>query len=135
MAYIPIYCQPGSNTIEIVRQITRQRETIEVKLKVEGREDHKMSTLVLNVAMDQSIRVETGLNSLQTAALLDAALVGLVVFVFLRSLRNTMIVVIAIPLAVLAAIFGMFFTGDTINAMTLGGLNIRSHPRANCHHV
>ena len=122
MAYIPIYRQPGSNTIEIVRQITRQLETIEGKLKVERREDPKMSTLVLNVAMDQSIGVETGLNSLQTAALLGAALAGLVVLVFLRSLRNTMIVVIAIPLAILAAIFGMFFTGDTINAMTLGGL-------------
>ena len=74
MAYIPIYRQPGSNTIEIVRQITRQLETIEGKLKVERREDPKMSTLVLNVAMDQSIGVETGLNSLQTAALLGAAL-------------------------------------------------------------
>ena len=122
MAYIPIYRQPGSNTIEIVRQITRQLATIEGKLKVERREDPKMSTLVLNVAMDQSIGVETGLRSLQTAALLGAALAGLVVLVFLRSLRNTMIVVIAIPLAILAAIFGMFFTGDTINAMTLGGL-------------
>ena len=122
MAYIPIYRQPGSNTIEIVRQISSQLKTIERKLKVERREDPKMSTLVLDVSMDQSIGVETGLKSLQTAALLGAALAGLVVLVFLRSLRNTMIVVIAIPLAILAAIFGMFFTGDTINAMTLGGL-------------
>ena len=122
MAYIPIYRQPGSNTIEIVRQIKRQLSTIEDKLKVERSEDPKMPTLVLSVAMDQSIGVETGLQSLQIAALLGAGLAGLVVLVFLRSLRNTMIVVIAIPLAILAAMFGMFFSGDTINAMTLGGL-------------
>ena len=49
-------------------------------------------------------------------------LAGGVVFLFLRSLRLTFIIILAIPLAVLAAIVGLYFSGDTINAMTLGGL-------------
>ena len=81
-----------------------------------------MKDLVLSVAMDQSIGVRESISSLQLAALLGAVLAGGVVLIFLRSLRLTFIIVLAIPLAVLAAIFGLYFSGDTINAMTLGGL-------------
>ena len=121
-AYIPIYRQPGSNTIDIVRQIRQRLKTIERRLKVERSADPKIETLTLAVAMDQSTGVEEGNRSLQIAAGLGAFLVGLVVFCFLRSIRYTFVVVLAIPLAILAAVFVMFFTGDTINAMTLGGL-------------
>lgn len=44
------------------------------------------------------------------------------ILLFLGSVRSTAIVLIALPLAVLAAFIGLFFTGDSINAMTLGGL-------------
>ncbi len=121
-AYIPIYRQPGANTISIVKQIKTQLRTIETRLKVERAEDPKMETLVLSVAMDQSVGVERANRSLQIAAGLGALLAGMVVLVFLRSLRFTLIVVLAIPLAVVTSIFGLYFTGDTINAMTLGGL-------------
>ena len=72
--------------------------------------------------MDQSIGVEEGNQSLQLAAGLGALLAGLVVLVFLRSIRFTLVIVLAIPLAILTAIFGLYFTGDSINSMTLGGL-------------
>ena len=121
-AYIPIYRQPGANTIAIVRQIKRQLRNIEKRLKVERSEDPKMESLVLSVAMDQSIGVEQANRSLQVAAGLGAFLAGLVVLLFLRSIRFTVVIVLAIPLAILTAIFGMFFTNDSINAMTLGGL-------------
>jgi heme O synthase-like polyprenyltransferase len=63
-----------------------------------------------------------GIGVLLLTAVAGAALAGLVVFVFLRNLRSTVIVILAIPLAILAALIGLFFSGDTINAMTLGGL-------------
>ena len=121
-AYIPIYRQPGANTISIVRQIKRQLRDIETRLKVERAEDPKMDSLVLSVAMDQSIGVEQANRSLQLAAGLGALLAGFVVLVFLRSVRFTVVIILAIPLAILTAIFGMFFTNDSLNAMTLGGL-------------
>ncbi len=120
--YIPIYRQPGANTIEIVDRINRQLETILVRLKNERAEDPKMKSLVLSVAMDQSVGVRNSIRSLQVAGGLGALLAGLVVLVFLRSLRLTFIVLIAIPIAIIAAFLVMFFTGDSINAMTLGGL-------------
>ena len=121
-AYIPIYRQPGANTIAIVRQIKRQLRDIETRLKVEQSNDPKMDSLVLTVAMDQSIGVEQANHSLQLAAGLGAMLAGVVVLIFLRSIRFTVVIVLAIPLAILTAIFGMFFTNDSFNAMTLGGL-------------
>jgi multidrug efflux pump subunit AcrB len=120
--YIPIYRQPGANTIEIVDRIRQQLATILQRLKTERAEDPKMESLVLEVAMDQSVGVRESISGLQLAALLGAGLAGLVVLLFLGSLRLTFIIVLAIPLAVLAAIFGLYFSGDSINAMTLGGL-------------
>ncbi len=121
-AYIPIYRQPGANTIEIVQQIKKLLPTILVKLQEERKEDPKMATLVLTVAMDQSQGVQKSISSLQIAALVGAALAGVVVLLFLRSIGLTFVVVLAIPLAILTSVFGLYFTGDTINSMTLGGL-------------
>ena len=44
------------------------------------------------------------------------------VLLFLRSFRPTLVVLMALPLACLGAFIGLYFTKQTINAMTLGGL-------------
>ena len=126
-AYIPIYRQPGANTISIVKQIKKQLSSIENRLKVERSDDPKIKTLVLSVAMDQSVIVEEGNNALIMAAVLGAVLAGLVVLVFLKNLRYTFVIVVSIPIAILFSIFMMFMIGKlggdaSINAMTLGGL-------------
>jgi len=120
--YIPIYRQPGANTIEIVDAIKSRLSQILSRLKDMNAGDAKMQSLVLSVVMDQSAGVRTSIGGLQMAAGLGALLAGLVVLLFLRSLRLTLIIVLAIPLSILIAIIGLFYTGDTINAMTLGGL-------------
>ena len=84
--YIPIYRQPGENTLRIIREIKEQLSTILTRLQTEV-EDPRMGSLVLSVAMDQSGDVENRINSLLLAGLLGAALAGLVVLLFLRSFR------------------------------------------------
>lgn len=121
-AYIPIYRQPGANSIEIVNTIRKNLGNILDRLKNERAGDAGIDELVLSVAMDQSGPVQQSITGLQIAGGLGGLLAGLVVLVFLRSLTSTLIVVVVIPLAVLAAIVGMYFTGNTVNAMTLGGL-------------
>lgn len=121
-AYIPIYRQPGANTLEIVKQINEQLESILLKLKTERSEDPRMDTLVLTVAMDQSTGVRKSINDLLWAGGLGMILAALVVFVFLRNLRTTIVVLLCIPLAIMTSILAMYFTGSTFNAMTLGGL-------------
>src|SRR5438552_13933482 len=46
------------------------------------------------------------------------------VFIFLRSYRPTLIVLVALPLACLGAFIGLYFTNETLNAMTLGGIAV-----------
>ncbi|MCH8853784.1 MAG: efflux RND transporter permease subunit, partial [Planctomycetes bacterium] len=118
-AYIPIYRQPGANTIEIVAGIKSELDTILERLK---EMDPKAKDLALEVVMDQSEYVRKSIAGLQIAAILGAVLAGGVVFVGLRNWRSTLVIVLAIPLAILAALIGLFYTGDTINSMTLGGL-------------
>ncbi|CAN5858128.1 efflux RND transporter permease subunit [soil metagenome] len=120
--YIPIYRQPGANTIEIVDAIKDQLSRILNRLKEMNADNPKMQTLVLSVVMDQSIGVRKSITGLQVAAGLGALLAGLVVLLFLRNFRSALVIFLAIPLSILAALVGLFYSGDTINAMTLGGL-------------
>ncbi len=120
--YIPIYRQPGANSIEIVDNIRSQLKNILTRLQNERSEDPKMPSLVLGVAMDQSIGVSESITGLQIAAGLGALLAGLVVLLFLRSFRSTLVILLAIPLAILVALVALFFGHQTINSMTLGGL-------------
>lgn len=122
LVYVPVYRQPGSNTIEIVDRIHAKLDEILNRLKEERSDDPKMQNLTLNVAMDQSVKVRESVGALQLAALLGAVFAGLVVYLFLRSWRSTLVIVIAIPVSILTALIGLYFAGHTINAMTLGGL-------------
>ncbi len=121
-AYIPIYRQPGANSIEIVKTIRKNLKNILDRLKNERAGDTGIDELVLSVAMDQSGPVQQSIAGLQFAAGLGGVLAGVVVLVFLRNIISTFVVVLVIPLAVLAAVVGMYFTGNTVNSMTLGGL-------------
>jgi multidrug efflux pump subunit AcrB len=119
MAYIPIYRQPGANTLEIVSSIKEKLQRIGLQLREEKPE---AKDLVLGVVMDQSLTVQKSVKWLQVSAALGAILAGLVVLVGLWSFRLTFIVVLAIPLSILVTLIGLFYTGDTLNSMTLGGL-------------
>lgn len=71
---------------------------------------------------DQSPYVTGAIGSLAIEGILGAVLTGLMVLLFLRDWRSALVVVLNIPLAILAAIVGLWLTGQTINLMTLGGL-------------
>jgi multidrug efflux pump subunit AcrB len=117
--YIPIYRQPAANTIEIVDAIRTQLAQIRERLR---EMDKRSEDLALEVVLDQSIYVRDSIRGLQLAAALGAILAGLVVFVFLRDWRTTLLVVAAIPLAIVAAVLGLMAAGQTINTLTLGGI-------------
>ncbi len=117
--YIPVYRQPGANTIAIVDQIKSQLDQIIARLR---NLDPKNKDLALSVVMDQSAVVRGSIGGLQFEAALGAILAGAMVLLFLRSIRATVIAVIALPVSFLAAIIGLYATGDTLNSMTLGGL-------------
>ena len=78
--------------------------------------------------MDQSVYVRHSIESLVEEGVLGAVLCSLVILVFLGEWRMTMIAVMTIPLSVLAAVIGLYYTGNTINVMTLAGLSLAIGP-------
>ena len=71
---------------------------------------------------DQSPRVKQAVEGVGREGLLGAALTGLMVLVFLRDWRSVVVVVLNIPFALLASVFALWLSGQTVNLMTLGGL-------------
>jgi multidrug efflux pump subunit AcrB len=71
---------------------------------------------------DQSQYVRAALGSVLREGLIGAGLTGLVVFLFLRDWRSSLIAIITIPFALLGAVVALRLVGQTINIMTLGGL-------------
>ena len=70
---------------------------------------------------DQSPYVTRAVKSLFNEGALGALLTGLMVLIFLRDVRSALVVVVNIPLAIMAAVVGLWIGGHTINLMTLGG--------------
>ena len=82
----------------------------------------------LKVVMDQSVYVRKSIESLVEEGVLGAVLCSLVILLFLGEWRMTVIAVLTIPVAVLAAIVCLYAAGHTINVMTLAGLALAIGP-------
>jgi multidrug efflux pump subunit AcrB len=111
--YIPVYRQPGANTIAVMDGV---RDALPQILK------RLPKGINLGVVMDQSFYVRQAIRNLGHEAIIGSILAALVMFVFIAEWRSTLMVACAIPLSILAALIGLYFTGHSINAMTLGGL-------------
>src|ERR1700694_5656387 len=78
--------------------------------------------LSINELFDQSVFVTNSVTAVVREGAIAAGLTALMILVFLGSWRSTLVVMISIPLAVLSSLIVLYFLGDTINTMTLGGL-------------
>jgi multidrug efflux pump subunit AcrB len=85
-------------------------------------EESLPSSLDLHAVGDQSIFVKAAVFGVIREAALAAALVGVMILLFLGSWRSTVIILIEIPLAILFSLTALSWLGETINVMTLGGL-------------
>ena len=80
--------------------------------------------VTLSVGFDQSRYIRAAIRTLGQEAIIGALLTFVVVLVFLRSLWSLFIVGLGIPLSVSAALLMLYFTGQTLNVFTLGGLTL-----------
>ena len=117
--YIPVYRQPGANTLAIVDEVKARSQRILQRIR---ELDPKAHDLSMDVVMDQSVLVRDSIGGITWSALIGGVLVVLIVLLFLRSVRSSLIVLAAIPMAILGSLTALYFTGSTLNAMTLGGL-------------
>ena len=103
---------PGANTVEVVNEIIEALKTLrDVPPNV------KTST-----AFDQSNYIKDSINVLIKEGMLGAVFAIIIIIVFLRNIRSTVIIFIAIPLSILVTFIFFRFGDISLNIMTLGGL-------------
>jgi multidrug efflux pump subunit AcrB len=78
--------------------------------------------LVIKTLFDQSIFVTSSVVAVLREGAIAAGLTAMMILLFLGSWRPTIVVMISIPLAMLTSLVVLYFLGETINTMTLGGL-------------
>ena len=117
--YVPVYRQQGASSLSVVDSVRGALPLMQQRTS-EG--------VKLDVVMDQSVYVRHAISSLVHEGVLGALLAAGMILIFLGDFRSTLIAVLTIPLSVLASIAAMLATGNTVNAMTLGGLALAIGP-------
>ena len=117
--YVPVYRQQGASSLDVTSGVRKHIEFMKSRLP-EGTQ--------LEFVMDQSVYVREAIHSLIHEGLIGAALVSVMILIFLGNWRMTLIASMSIPLAIIGACACMYITGNTINSMTLGGLALAIGP-------
>jgi HAE1 family hydrophobic/amphiphilic exporter-1 len=101
----------NSNTVDIINEVERRLE--------QDIRPNLPPGMSLEISTNDSIFINQLVASLKEHLIEGTLLAALIVFIFLRSIRSTLIVATAIPVSLLAAIAVMYFSGFTFNSMTL----------------
>ncbi|HAK52786.1 MAG TPA: acriflavin resistance protein [Gammaproteobacteria bacterium] len=110
---ISMYKEGDSNTVAVAESIRERLEEINEQLP---------PSFELVTIYDQSTFISAAINEVKTAAILGAILAVLVLFLFLREFRSTLIITATIPASVMATFALMDLEGVTLNVMSLGGI-------------
>ncbi|MGN6212663.1 efflux RND transporter permease subunit, partial [Parafilimonas sp.] len=111
--YIPVVKTADASTWEVVQSL---------KQKIPDMQSLLPDDVRVSYAFDQSVFVMNAVKSLMTEGILGAVLTGLMVLLFLKDWRSSVVVIITIPVAILSSVLLLNLTGQTINIMTLSGL-------------
>jgi multidrug efflux pump subunit AcrB len=110
--YLRVNKQPVANTVEVVDALRRALPNM-VGIPAGAK---------LGVSFDQSVYIRQSIKNLMEQALHGSLLAAFVILVFLRNLTSTLIISVAIPLSIMVTFILLYFTGQTLNVFTLGGL-------------
>jgi CzcA family heavy metal efflux pump len=108
-----IYQQPGGNTVRIDR---------ELKAKLAQYRSHLPSDVKISNWYDQSELILSSASSVRDAILIGVLLAALVLLIFLRSVKITLIAIISVPSVLAATILLLYGLHMSFNIMTLGGM-------------
>lgn len=111
--YIPVVKTADASTWAVVQSL---------KARIPEMQSLLPDDVTLSYEFDQSVFVINAVKSLMTEGVLGAILTGLMVLLFLRDWRSSLVVVITIPVAIISTVLMLSLSGQTINIMTLSGL-------------
>ncbi len=113
MIGIAINPQPGANYIEIVDEIYKKVNQIKKELPKD---------VHLGVALDSTQNIRKSISEVEETILIAFGLVVIIIFLFLRDWRTTLIPIIAIPISLIGTFFIMYISDFSINLLTLLGI-------------
>ena len=112
---ISIQKQPDANTIQVVEGVKKRIEELRKSNLIPA-------DMRLLPTLDESVFIQNAISNVTTSGLIGAGLAAIAVLLFLGSIRQTLIIVLSIPLATLAAIILIGLFGLSLNVFSLGGL-------------
>ena len=107
--------QSGKNSVQTAHAVRKQVETIQPLLPAD---------VVLTESMNTTDIIELSINNIVTSVVQGALLAVLVLLIFLRSIKSTIIIGITIPVSLVITLGVMKFSGFSLNMMTLAGLSL-----------
>ncbi len=115
---VNVYMSQGANTVDTAKSVRSQLDSIKSDLAATG------TTIETTTLLDQSIFIQSSIDSLVREATLGAVFAILVILVFLLSIRSTLVTAISIPTSMLITFILLWWQGISLNIMTLGGLAV-----------
>ena len=113
--FLSIRREAGSNVIDIKKDVLAEVEAI-------NREILKPAGMELERTADDVVYVEASIRNVWTNLIIGAVLATIVMFLFLRTFKATLVGVAGIPICTIAAFIGLLITGRTINVISLAGI-------------
>jgi len=110
---IAVFKEGDANIVEMARLVSEHLEDLREQLPGKMR---------MEILFDQSVFIASAIREVRNNALLGGGLAVLVLFVFLRDFRSTLIIGLAIPVSIVATFILMLTRGVSLNVMSLGGL-------------
>jgi CzcA family heavy metal efflux pump len=108
-----VYSQPDGSTLDIARRLTEDLKVLRRELP---------SDMKLAFFYDQSLLVRASVRSVWEAIIFGLVLSVLILYVFLKSWRTTLVAILVIPVTVLVTLLSIKAAGLSFNLMTLGGI-------------
>jgi HAE1 family hydrophobic/amphiphilic exporter-1 len=115
---IAIYKEGGTNTVTVAQSVRDKLPELDERLKRLG------EGLAVEVVSDQSEYIRQSVEEVLQTAVIGGALAILILMLFLRDIKATLIISISIPVSVVTTFFLMYVSGISLNIMSLGGITL-----------
>ncbi|OPY59328.1 MAG: Swarming motility protein SwrC [Pelotomaculum sp. PtaU1.Bin035] len=110
---ISVNKQSGANTVDVANRVKKEFNRLQQQLP---------GDLKFALAFDQSETTKNSVNDVVRTIILGGALSIIILLIFLRNLRSTIVITTAIPFAIITTFILMYFNDMTLNMMSMGGL-------------
>ncbi len=106
--------QSNANTVNVSTAINKEIESIQ----------KDFPDLQITMVYDPADYINSSIDNVASSALVGGILAVIILFIFLKDVRTTLIVAVAMPISIIITFALMYFSGMTINIMSLGGLTL-----------